>query len=188
LLHPQLTEAALPETPEAIDISTRRQRTGIFPMGLAHHRRHGSRMLDTLLIAGGETECRFRLAVALDLEHPFHAVLDLETPAFVVPSRTGPPKSGVAGWFFAIDHKSVAITRVEGLANSGDGRGWGIAIHLLETAGNAARCRLSCFRPPVWARQTDFNGETVVDLALDGDAVLIDLTPNELARVDITLG
>jgi alpha-mannosidase len=188
LLHPQLTEAARPETPEAIDISTRRQRTAIFPMGLAHHRRHGSRMLDTLLVAGEETQRSFRMAVALDLEHPFHAVLDLETPAVVVPTQTGPPQTGVAGWFFNLDHKAVAITRLESLANSGDGRGWGAAFHLLETAGNAARCRLSCFRPPVWARQTDFNGETVVDLAVDGDAVLIDLTPNELARVDVTLG
>jgi len=30
--------------------------------------------------------------------------------------------------------------------------------------------------------------ELIIDLSLDGDAVLIDLTPNELARVEVTLG
>jgi hypothetical protein len=30
--------------------------------------------------------------------------------------------------------------------------------------------------------------EIIVDLSTDGDAVLIDLTPHELARIDITLG
>ncbi len=43
---------------------------------LAHHRRHGQRMLDTVLIAGRETERHFRLGVVLDLEHPFHASMD----------------------------------------------------------------------------------------------------------------
>ncbi len=139
-------------------------------------------MLDSLLIAGRETERKFRFGLVLDLEHPFQAVTELATPAFVIPTRSGPPKTGPAGWFFLIDHKAVAVTRVEALSNSGDGRGWGVAFHLLETAGQAIRCRLSLFRAPAWARQTDFHGELIVDLAIEGDAVLIDLTPHELAR------
>ena len=43
-------------------------------------------------------------------------------------------------------------------------------------------------RNPTWARQIDFQGELIIELSLDGDAVLIDLTPNELARVEVTLG
>src|SRR5947209_4159655 len=83
------------------------------------------------LVAGRETGRSFRLGVALDLEHPFHAALDLDGPAFVVPTGAGPPRTGPTGWFFQVDNKSVAITRVEHVENSGDARGWGVAFHLV---------------------------------------------------------
>jgi alpha-mannosidase len=188
LLAPELTEAERPESPDAIDISTRRQRTALLFGGLAHHARHGTRMLDTLLIAGRETARVFTLGVVLDREHPFHAALDLVTPAVVVPTDTGPPRSGPSGWFLQRDNPAVAIAHVGYLDSSGDGRGWGLAVHLIETAGRPARCRLRLFRDPLWARQTDFNHELIVDLPIDGDAVQVDLTPHEIARVDVTLG
>ncbi|HEV3163353.1 MAG TPA: glycosyl hydrolase family 38 [Isosphaeraceae bacterium] len=188
LLSPELTEAERPETPDALDISTRRQRTALLFGGLAHHRRHGPRMLDTLLIAGREEARTFELGVALDLEHPFHAALDLTGPAYVVPTDAGPPRTGPQGWFFLLDTKSVAVTHVRFADHSGDGRGWGVIFHLLETSGRPGRCRLRLFRPPVWARQIDFQDEVIIDLPMDDDAVLIDLTPHELACVDVTLG
>ena len=61
-------------------------------------------------------------------------------------------------------------------------------FHLLETSGQSARCRLRLFRNPSSARQVDFLGETIVDLSIEDDAVSIDLTPHELARVEVTLG
>jgi alpha-mannosidase len=190
LLAPEVTEADRPETPDALDISTRRQRTALLFGGLAHHRKHGTRMLDTLLIAGRETARVFTLGVVLDQEHPFHAALDMVTPPLVVPTEAGtsPPPSGPSGWLVQVDNKAVAITRVEYSDPSGDGRGWGLAFHLVETAGRPARCRLRLFRTPVWARQIDFNNELIVDLPLDDDAVMVDLTPHEIARIDVTLG
>jgi alpha-mannosidase len=188
LLAPELTDVDRPETPDVLDISTRRQRTALLFGGLAHHRKHGTRMLDTLLIAGRETGRVFTLGVVLDQEHPFHAALDLVTPVPVVATDAGPPASGPSGWLVQIDNKAVAITRAEYADPSGDGRGWGLAFHLVETAGRPARCRLRFFRSPVWARQIDFNDELIVDLPIDGDAVLVDLTPHEMARIDVTLG
>ncbi len=188
LLGADLTESLRPETPDAIEITTRKQRTTLLMNGLAHHQRHGGRMLDTLLVAGRETTRTFVLGLALDAENPFAPALDLRTPPIVVPTESGPPKTGAAGWFFQADRTSVAITSIRFAERSGDGRGWGVTVHLLETAGNATRCRLRCFRDPVWARQVNFHEELIVDLPIDGDAVLVDLTPNELACVDITLG
>ena len=62
-----------------------------------------------------------------------------------------------------------------------------IAFHLLETAGRAARCRLRLLRNPIAARQTDYLGDPIVDLPVDSDTVLVDLTPGEMARVVVDL-
>jgi alpha-mannosidase len=184
----EVTEIDRPETPDALDISTRRQRTALLPGGLPYHQKHGSRMLDTLLIAGSEASRHFRLGVALDLEHPFQAAMDFNAPAPAVPVADGPPALGARGWLIQIDQKSVAVLHVNFLEATGDGRAWGLELHLLETAGMSSRCRVRFLRNPTWARQIDFQGEIIVDLSIDGDAVLVDLTPNELARVEVTLG
>jgi alpha-mannosidase len=187
-LTPLATNAERPETAEALDIATRHQRTGLLFGGLAHHRRHGARMLDTLLVAGSESGRTARVGVTLDLSHPYQAVQDRLGPVYVVPAAGGPPPTGPSGWFFQLEGKTVAVTRVEPVSRSGGDRGWGLAFHLLETAGRSTRARLRLFRTPVWARQTDLLGDLLVDLAVDGDTVLIDLTPHELARIDVTLG
>jgi alpha-mannosidase len=187
LLTPEVTELARLETPDALDLSTRRQRTALLFGGLPYHQKQGSRMLDTLLVAGSETGCSFRLGVVLDLEHPFQAALDLINPAYVVPTSEGPPASGARGWLLHLDHKAVAVTHIGFVGSTGDGRGWGLVLNLLETAGQSARCRIRFPRDPTWARQVDFQGELIVDLVLDRDAVLVDLTPSELARIEVTL-
>jgi alpha-mannosidase len=87
-----------------------------------------------------------------------------------------------------VDNKAVAVTRLAYVDRSGDGRGWGLDVTLLETSGRSTRCKVRTFRDPTWARQLDFHDETIVDLSIDGDSVLVDLTPHEFARVDITLG
>jgi alpha-mannosidase len=183
---PEMTESDRPETPDALDITTRTHRTALLLGGLPYHRKQSTRMLDTLLVAGAETCRSFALGVVLDLEYPFHAAQDFVTPPAVVPTENGPPAQGLAGWLARIDHQNVAISRVEFAENAGE-RGWGLVFHLLETAGQSGRCRLRLFRNPTWARQVDFLGETIVDLSVDGDAVQVDLTPHELARVEVTL-
>jgi len=185
---PELTEAERPETPDVFDISTRKERTALLFGGLPHHRKQGPRMLDTLLIAGQETTRSFTLGVVLDLEHPFQAAQDAVTPACVVPVDSGPPVVGPTGWLAQVDSKSVAVSHVEFTEKTGDDRGWGLIFHLLETSGQAARARLRLFRNPTWARQVDFQGETIIDLSIQGDAVQLDLTPHELARVEVAMG
>jgi alpha-mannosidase len=100
----------------------------------------------------------------------------------------GPPALGASGWLAQLDHKGVVVSHVGFFAAAGDDDGWGLTFHMLETTGRSCRCRLRLFRNPTRARQADFQGETVIDLAIDGDAVLVDLTPHELARIDVTMG
>jgi alpha-mannosidase len=144
-------------------------------------------MLDTLLVAGPEMHRSFSLGVVLDLEYPFHAAQDAITPARVLSMEEGPPGFGTTGWLAKLDHKGVAVSRLEFAETTRDGKGWGLIFHLLEASGQAARCRLRLFRNPTSARQVDFLGETVIDLSIQDDAVLIDLTPHEVARIEVTM-
>ena len=185
---PEITDVERPETPEYFDISTRSQRTAILFKGLPYHRKHGGRMLDTLLIAGRETARSFSVGVVLDLENPAHAAQESITPALVVPVEGGPPLMGPSGWLAQADSKNVVISRLEFVEKTGTDRAWGLAFHLLETTGHATRCRLRLFRNPSWARQVDFQGDTIIDLTIQEDAVLIDFTPYELVRIEVTLG
>jgi alpha-mannosidase len=182
------TESQRPETPDAIEISSRNLRTTLVFGGLAHHQRHGGRMLDTLLIAGAETAREFRFGVTLDREHAFHAASDFVSPVAVVPTENGPPKAGPVGWLLMVDNPALQVARLEFLPNVGDSGGWGLAATIVETAGKGVRARLRLFRDPLEARQTDFSGELLYDMATEGDAVHLDLTPYEMMRVEIRLG
>ncbi len=188
LLCPFPTEAARPETSDAIEIASRRQRSTLLFGGLAHHRRHGTRMLDSLLIAGREQGRTFRLGVTLDLEHPAQAAVDFLAPAPLIPIETGPPRVGPTGWLIHMDSKAVVVVSVDFYDHTAEERGWGLAFVLVETAGKPARSRLRLFRDPIEARQVDFQGELIMDIYCDGDAVPIDLTPHEMARIEVRLG
>ena len=182
------TEAERPETPDAIEITSRQRRTTLLCGGLAHHRRHGPRMLDTLLVAGSEQARAFGLAVNLNIEHAFASALDLITPVAVVAVRTPAPPAGPVGWLLQVDHKAVAVPRVVFAPSTDEGRGWGLIADLIETAGAAARCRVKAFRPILHARQVNGHGEHLVDLQFDADGASVDLTPHEIARVELTFG
>jgi alpha-mannosidase len=187
-LSPETTEAERPETPDAIDVSMRRQRTALVFGGLPYHKRTGGRMLDTLLVAASETGREFNLAVVLDSEHPHRPAQDFVTPAIVVETDAGPPPLGDRGWLMRTDSQAVAVTHVGFLHETYDERGWGLDVHLVETAGYHARCRLRFFRNPTWARQYDLQGEAIGDLSVEGDGVWVDLMAGELFRLVVAFG
>jgi alpha-mannosidase len=183
--HP--TTAKYPTTSEAIELSHENKRVTIVPLGLPYHQRHGERMLDTVLITGRESKRSFEIDLVLDLEFAHQAVVDRLTPAIVIPVRTGPPKTGHQGWFYHIDHRNVAMTKLEYHPAGTEGRGPALVFHLHETAGRAARTRLRLMTSPGFAKQIDDRGQTILDLTVTEDAVDIDLTPWEIARIEIGL-
>ena len=110
---------------------------------------------------------------------------DSATPAIVVSVRTGPPNTGYRGWFYHLDHRNVAMTKIEFQPSGSEGRGASIVFHVQETAGRAARVRLRLMIPPTFAKQVDDRGQTILDLSVSGDAVDIDMTPYEIARIEV---
>lgn len=184
------------ESPHYIEIAEGDQRTTLLTMGLSYHRKTGPRMLDSLLVTAQEKRRKFRFVVVTDADYPMQAALDAMTPAAVVPGN-GPPRSGPSGWLFHVDAKSVQLLRVMALENPAEGApayaqhdfptmpGTGFGLRLLETEGRRKTARIRAFRKPTRARQRDFHGRTLTDLAIEGDAVVIDMAPYEIADVEL---
>jgi alpha-mannosidase len=189
------------ETSDYIEAASPDERLTIVPHGLPYHRKTGTRMVDSLLVVAGETRRRFKFTIAVDAAYPLEAAWNAMTPPAIVSTESGPPRTGVSGWFFHVDARNVQLTRImelidpaiEGLA-TGDGdtlslpAGPGFAIRVLETEGRARRVRLKAFRQPIYARKRNFLGQTIAELVLDGDSVALDLGAFEVADVELRFG
>lgn len=188
------------ESPLYFEIADEDQRTTILTHGRPFHRKTGERMLDSILLVSGETQRRFRYTIAVDQDYPMQAALDALTPVVVIPTAKGPPKSGNSGWFFHINARNVQIMQLLDLmeAPNENTDAWdplaetqpkstdkGMTLRLLETEGRPVRVTLQCFRAPRVARQRDFQGRTVTDLTIKGDAVTIDMVAHEIADVEL---
>jgi alpha-mannosidase len=179
------------ESSEYLEFATANERTTLVTHGLPFHRKTGPRMVDTLLAAWGETERRFRFTVAIDHSYPLEAARDSTGPVYVLP-MAGPPRSGNTGWLFHLDARNVQLQRlldvVDQPASDEDdptSRSPGFAVRLVETEGRGRKVLLRCFRSPVFARKRDFQGQTIRELSLEGDAVAIDLAAYEIAEVEL---
>ncbi len=62
-----ITRAKRLDAPQFVEVNAAEGRTLLLSGGLPFHARIGPRMLDTLLIAAGETLCRFRLGLGVDV-------------------------------------------------------------------------------------------------------------------------
>lgn len=181
------TSARRPETGEMFEISARQERTAILMNGVRHHQRRGGRMLDSLLIAGRERSRTFTFGLVMDLEHPFQAATEMQAPAPVVAAPAPAAGSPASGWLVRVEHRAIAVTRLAWSEATGAGRGKGLELHLVETAGKPIRAKVRFCRDPIHARQIDFADNLIIDLTVEGDSVLVDLTPHEIARIDVTL-
>jgi len=186
------------ESPHYIEIATSDTRTTILTCGLPFHRKTGPRMIDSLLVVPHESQRRFRFVVAIDQDYPLQAAIDALTPPVCVPTSQGPPRAP-SGWFFHNNSRGVQVLQLLPLLPEPAVRvdawdqtplpetppGQGVALRLIETEGRTTRARLRCFRAPARARQRDFLGNTIAELSIEGDAVLVDFTPYEIAEVEV---
>lgn len=182
-----------------LEIANSDERTTILNHGVPFQRSTGMRMVDYILIAAGETQRTFRFDICLDENYPMQAAMDTLTPPAVIPSTVAPRGGAQTGWFFNVDAKSVQLLDILPLREppSPDLAEWdrseiettphgnGFALRLIETEGRAVRVKLRCFRDPVEARQRDFQGRTISDVMIEGDAVLIDMTAYEIADIEL---
>ena len=182
------------ESSDYIEFATANERTTLVTHGLPFHRKSAPRVVDTLLVVAGETQRRFRFTVAIDQSYPLEAARDLTGPVYVIPTE-GPPRSGTTGWLFHLDARNVQLQRILEVSESipdaeevSGSHGSGFALRLVETEGRKRKALLRCFRSPIYARKRDFLGQTIRELALEGDAVLVEMAAYEIAEVELRFG
>ncbi len=178
----QSTDAKLIEAPYFVELYTESASTALLTGGLPYHRRVGLGMLDTMLVCRGESARRFRLGVGVDLPHPLPRAIELLSPLVPRFENAAPPAGPNTSWLFHLDRRNVMTTHFEPLEEAG--RVVGFRARLMETEGRDVRCKLRSFRAPKTARQVDFLGQTLVQLPVEDDAVLIDFTAYEWVEIE----
>ncbi len=182
----QKTTANRIEAPEFVDIDNGAGTVSLLTGGLPYHRRSDPRMLDTLLVVRGETARRFSLAIGVDLPFPAAAALEHLEPQLVEFESSAPAKSA-SGWFFHVGAKNVVATHWEPIYATDESPARtvkGFRVRLLEVGGTAGRVPLRAFRALTYARQVDFLGETILELYVDDDKIMLDFGPCELLEVE----
>ena len=175
------TSHTRPETPDYLELRVGVQNTILFPGGLPFHQRHGSRMLDVILMVEGEETSSFELAIGLDRDQPMQTALGVATPVPLVETSMGPPHVGAAGWLFHLDAPNLLLT---GLRPAPDGAD-AVTARLLEVSGVGGQANWRCVRDPKTARLLDGRGEPMMDLPIQGDAVQLDVGRNDLVQMRV---
>lgn len=169
-----------PASPDYLDIHLGRQSTLIFPGGLPFHQKHGTRMLDVILIPENEAGRVFDLGIALDRDNPMQTAVGFASPIAIVPTTKGPPHIGPSGWLFHVDAPNLLMTSLKPVAESRS-----LEAHLLEITGFSGTGEFRCVRDPSSASILDGEGTPTINLATTGDAIRIDFSANDLLNVRV---
>ncbi|HTU21110.1 MAG TPA: hypothetical protein VMG10_23860 [Gemmataceae bacterium] len=194
-----ITSHSRPESPDYLEIRLGRENTVVFPGGLPFHQRHGSRMLDVLLLCPGEQTHTFDLAIGLDRDYPMQTALGMVTPAPVTATTQGPPHVGADGWLFHLDAPNLLLTSLrpvtddrrdagptaEDRRDAGPTNTAGIVARLLEIGGFGGQAELRCVRDPQRAVFLDALGTEQMEVSTQGDAVLLDVGRHDLVQLRV---
>jgi alpha-mannosidase len=177
-----VTELKRIEAPDFIEVVGTKTRTAILCGGLAYHQRIGPRMLDTFLVVQGETERRFRLAIALEQSHPWQAAAEFECGSMLVNGRFQPPSASNSGWLFHLDTKNVQTTHWSPLVENDAVVGF--RVRLLELGGRGTRVTLRTFRDVAAARRLTLVGDGTEELSADGNRIQFEIGGHEWLELE----
>lgn len=179
-----VTSHSRPVTPDYLELRSGQQNTVIFPGGLPFHQRHGSRMLDVLLLVEGETCRSFDLGISLERPLPAQTAQGVISPVVTVPVNQGPPHVGTTGWLFHLDAPNVLLTSLRPADDGSDA----VIARLLECGGSGGHAELRCARDPKRAVLLDGRGTTLYDVATQADACQLDIARNDLVHLRVEFG
>jgi hypothetical protein len=175
------TSHTRPQAPDFLELRQGRQNVVIFPGGLPFHQRHGTRMLDVLLIVPGESARTFDLALGLDRDHPMLTAQGLLTPTPCLSVVKGPPHVGASGWLFHLDAPHLLLTSMRPAPMGADG----VVARVLECGQVGGEAEFRCPRDPLRAEFGDARGESRRPADLAGDAVRFEIAPGGFLEVRV---
>ncbi len=176
-----VTTHTRPTTPDYLEMRSGSHRTLLLPGGLPFQQRHGSRMLDVILVPPGETATTFDLALCLDREQPMQTAWGFASPMLAVPVEKGPPHIGPSGWLFHLDAPNLLMTSLT--AEPGDAVA--VIARMLELNGTGGAAELRCPRDPKEATMVDGLGMVQQTLYPQGDGVPFDYGASELVNLRV---
>ncbi len=176
-----LTTHTRPQSPEYLELRQGKQNTVLFPGGLPFQQRQGGFMLDVLLITPGE-ECRtFDLGIGIDRFSPAQTAQGMVTPVVMVPTTQGPPHVGATGWLAHLDASNLLLTSLRPAPDGAEA----VTVRVLECAGVGAAGQFRFVRNPMCAMSLDARGNSLIDLTLEVDAVLLDVGRNDMVQMRV---
>lgn len=179
------------ESTDYLEIADEDQRTTLLFQGLPCHRKTDVRLLDTLLVTKNESRRSFQFAVAIDDPYPQAAAQATSVLPLIVPTKSGPPRSGNSGWLLHINGRNVQSLLILPTLPDPDPESEfhtakpGFAWRLLETEGRARTVQVRCFRTPTSARLRDFAGRTLAKLTVEGDHLNVSLDGHEIVELEV---
>lgn len=168
------------EAPLFVQIDDADRCTTLLTGGLAFHQRMGHRMLDTILIAKGETLRRFEVGIGVDLQNPFRESQRLMGEPITLKNLRGPnePKTS---WLFHIGARNV----VTNSWTTVDEEKKAFVVRLAEVDGKATKVTLSAVRKIAQASKTDFLGQTLDHCEVHGNKITFKMHGHELAQIEV---
>ncbi|MGE3809792.1 MAG: hypothetical protein AB7K24_34440, partial [Gemmataceae bacterium] len=176
-----ITSQSRPQSTDFLEWRLGRQNSVLFTAGLPFLQRHGTRMLDLIMVVEGETCQTFDFALGIDREYPMLTAQGLITPVAMIEVDKGPPHVGTSGWLFHLDATNLLLTSLRPDPAGEDA----IVARLLEGALHGTQAELRCVRNPKRAMLTDALGQQQSELHVYNDAVVFDIVPNDLAHLRV---
>ncbi len=187
-----ITTHPRPQTPDYLDVRLGAMSVTLLTGGLPFHQKQGSRMVDVIMVPEGEKCTTFEFGIAFDRDVPMQTAWGFTSPIGVVPTTKGPPHIGASGWLFHVDASNLLLTRmmpgpIEASA-SREGVPDTVTARLLECANYSGLAELRCVRDPQRAAVFDTRGQFLLEANRSGDIVHLEVTPNDLAHVQVEFG
>ncbi|MBX9679925.1 MAG: hypothetical protein K2X38_14275 [Gemmataceae bacterium] len=182
-----------PQSPDYVDLRMGPYATTIFTGGLPFHQKQEGRVVDVILMPEGERTTTFDLNLALDRDHPTLTAFGLSSPLAVAPTTKGPPHVGASGWLFHLDMPNLLLTRLlPGTVERRTGEETAttkprdaVVAEILECAGHSGHAEFRCVRNPKRATILDGRGNLLVESTVNGDAVWLEVSPNDLVQLQV---
>lgn len=176
------TSYTRPVSPDYLEVRLGGERTFLFTGGLPFLQRHGTRMVDAILIPEGERGRRFEFLLAMDREYPMQTAAGWVAPTPIVLTEKGPPSVGASGCLGHLDLPSLLLVSLRP-TEPGEGMSRAVAARFIETAGYGGTADLRFARGVERATLTDGEGQLLQEVTLADGVVPLEFSAGEAFRV-----